>query len=806
MMQATMLVLLAGLPMTVAYPTLLDDFGGHGRIAAGSFWKAGEGTPPAILTKDGRQTVLKVDASFADNPKLKRAVIDRTRHLNLVVPANFTLEMKTSSARPKTHVTLYFRSGKGWFGASASLTKPGWQRLTFSKESFRSEDHPTGWRQIDGIRIAVWRNTDGTAENMSLLFRRLATQRNDVALIVPDRSADGFHDSRRVAERIAGILKNIGIESDRLTESSLQSGALGDRPLAILAYNPRLGEQAAGVLSRYVAAGGKMLVCYSLPPRLGKTLGFHRGGYFKQKAPGDFASIRFETSGIVGLPRTVRQSSWNIMTATPAGHGARVIGRWYDGAGRSTGKAAWLLSDRGAYFSHIFLGDDPSGNQAVLAAILGTLHPPFWNSVARAAMEQAERIGQFRSAAALNRSLRKQHNAVVVKDLLRADEEMQRARRLLASGKGHAATQAARQCRERRIAVYLRSQPSPSVEARAWWNHSGTGAYPGDWDRCCKELAAAGFNMIIANMARAGLAHYKSDVLPRSAVYQKYGDQISQCVTAAHKYGLEVHVWKVNFNLTQAPKAFIDKMRRAGRTQVAQDGTPIDWLNPAHPENTQLELESLLEIVRKYNVDGIHFDYIRYPHAQADYSDYSRHKFEADTGRKVRHWPADCYSGPLKQAYRDWRCKQITRLVAAVHREAKKIRPAIKLSAAVFRSYPSCYETVGQDWPLWVRKGYLDFLCPMDYSDDDGQFVDWIKSQQHLVGGRIPIYPGIGATASRSTLSADRVIGQIHWTRTLQTGGFTVFNLSEGTARRIFPGFHASAGRVKAVPPHRLKR
>ena len=95
---------------------------------------------------------------------------------------------------------------------------------------------------------------------------------------------------------------------------------------------------------------------------------------------------------------------------------------------------------------------------------------------------------------------------------------------------------------------------SPSREGRAIWDHSGTGPYPGDWDRSAQILPENGFNMILPNMLWAGQAHYASDVLPRSATFHRWGDQIDQCVKAAKKYGLQVHVWKVNFNLGPSPK------------------------------------------------------------------------------------------------------------------------------------------------------------------------------------------------------------------------------------------------------------
>jgi uncharacterized lipoprotein YddW (UPF0748 family) len=178
-------------------------------------------------------------------------------------------------------------------------------------------------------------------------------------------------------------------------------------------------------------------------------------------------------------------------------------------------------------------------------------------------------------------------------------------------------------------------------------------------------------------------------------------------------------------------------------------------------------------------------------------------QFQKDTGHAVARWPEDCYRGELKDAYRDWRCRQINRLVEAVSREAEKIKPELKISAAVFGAYPDCRSSVGQDWPHWIESGWLDFVCPMDYTPSDERFEQLIANQQKLVGGRIPIYPGIGATASRSTLSADRVVAQIGIARRLGADGFTIFNLGPNTAQAILPGLSLSATAAEAKPPHR---
>lgn len=332
------------------------------------------------------------------------------------------------------------------------------------------------------------------------------------------------------------------------------------------------------------------------------------------------------------------------------------------------------------------------------------------------------------------------------------------------------------------------------------WNHSGTGAYPGDWERSAKLLHDNGFNTILPNMLWGGVAHYASDILPRSSTFQKYGDQLEQCCAAAHKYDIEVHVWKVNYNLHTAPKSLIERLRHDGRTQVAVDGKPSDWLCPSHPENQRLELESMLEVARKYPVDGLHFDYIRYPDSSHCFCNGCRERFEAQSGRPVADWPADCFSGERRDEYRDWRCQQITALVSAVSHEARKLRPSLKISAAVFGAYPDCRKSRGQDWAEWVKAGYLDFICPMDYTDDDTQFASLVTNQLKLIGGRVPLYPGIGAASSHSKLTADRVLGQINQARSLGAAGFTIFDFTPATAASIVPGVGAGITTKQAQP------
>ncbi len=161
------------------------------------------------------------------------------------------------------------------------------------------------------------------------------------------------------------------------------------------------------------------------------------------------------------------------------------------------------------------------------------------------------------------------------------------------------------------------------------------------------------------------------------------------------------------------------------------------------------------------------------------FCDGCRERFEKHLGKELDKWPEDVLKqdereGEHHLAWQEWRCANITRLVKAVSEKAHKIRPGIKLSAAVFDHYPHCIKTVAQDWLSWVKAGYLDFVCPMDYRADNTVFKHKVIAQLELVGDKIPLYPGIGA--SSPGLSSEQIALQIQLTRELGAPGFIIFN------------------------------
>ena len=421
--------------------------------------------------------------------------------------------------------------------------------------------------------------------------------------------------------------------------------------------------------------------------------------------------------------------------------------------------------------------------------------PDVWPAAVRGAIDEIGEIGPYRtyeeatSNITRNASMRLRERAVAGR-LSMVSSRLGAALSFEASTNYPAAIEAAKDAQAAlREAYYLSLRPV-APEFRAIWEHHATGPYPGNWPAAIENLVTNGFNAVFPNMLWGGLAHYASGVLPRSTEFTNYGDQIAACVNAAHARGVEVHVWKVNWNLSGAPQTFINSLRAASRTQISSGGVDIDWLCPSHPDNLSLEVASMLEVVRNYDVDGIHFDYIRYPDSSGCYCPGCGTRFQAQTGLKVTNWPADVLvAGSLRTSFLDWRRAQITRLVSTVHADAKSAKPNVKISAAVFPDANSAYDEVGQDWRLWIDQGLLDFICPMDYTTSLPGFTNTVRQQLSYAAGRLPLYPGVGAFI----LEPGGTLAQVEETRKMNTGGFILFELSPNSATNLLPKFRAGA-------------
>jgi uncharacterized lipoprotein YddW (UPF0748 family) len=769
-------------------PLIIDDFAYTNSAAARKVWIQTGGLSVAMSSAGdwGADQVMMLTCDFAS--RSTRCTWDRTAALNLSPYAEFALEVFAPNPAAISSFTLYFRSGTGWYGCSAALKQTGWQTLRFAVGDFIPEGAPAGWDRVDGMRLSPWK---AAPQNTYLAVRELRAF-TPAVLLVRDTQSSNPEIVQQTIDRHVDWLGGYKVSCGVIPRAGVEAGLLQEARLAILPYNENVSESEMARYESFVAGGGRLIVYYLLPGRLAAVMGVRVTGW----SPGDFAAWAFSDSRIPELPARVLQDSWNITIAEPVGGlNSRVTAWWQDSLGRNTGRAAWLASDHGFFMSHVLLGDDADLKAYTLLCLVGRMVPEVWPAAVAGAIDQIGAVGPYRTYAEAVQEIRQQ-GAVTLRDRLVEPELTEAGADRLAALAAQAtngfsqaifSAQAARAHLRQAYKLCLRPV---HPEFRAVWEHHATGPFPGNWAAGIAALATNQFNAVFPNMLWGGLAHYNSVCLPRSAEFNQHGDQITACVSAARARGVQVHVWKVNWNLLGAPQSFINDLRAANRTQVSRTGAPIDWLCPSHPENFALETNSMLEVVRNYDVDGIHFDYIRYPDSDYCYCTGCRSRFQSQTGRSVTNWPADVLvAGSLRNAFLDWRRAQITRLVEAVYLGTKALKPEVQVSAAVFPDAASAFDGVGQDWRRWMTNGIVDFLCPMDYTTELHNFTNLTAQQLAYAGGRVPIYPGIGAFL----LETDATLAQIEATRGARTGGFIVFELSPASAATLLPACGAGA-------------
>lgn len=736
---------------------------------------------------------MRFTCNFAGT-KFERASWDLKTTLDLSTAQGIQFQVFCPDPSPVSYFGFYLKSGEGWYSGTFAPDVPGkWGTVRVDKIDMRVEGKPAGWNKIDGVRISGWRGTD---QDASLFVANIGyiPSESPIAVVWGEWAGQQLPEEARVISEsvrlTATLLAGSGFSFGLISDASLTPEALAGRKVAILPYNPKMPDAARGALAKFIDGGGKLITFYRIPEGFEKKIGIQTGQYLKESKPGQFASIRRSGGGLPELPEITMQSSRNIISAAPQQDKAQVAAYWFDAEGKNTNEPAVIVSGTAAHMTHILFRDDPDHKRLLLLAMLGKLLPECWQKAAEWSLKQAGAVGPYNSYETVRTALKdKRKRDNVAQALDQAEKLRSDADALMKAQKFAQAIDAAGQMHAQLVTAYCAAQRGVSGEHRAFWCHDACGVLGMSWDEAIKNLAGNGFTAVMPNMCWGGTAYYASDVLPVAAEIKAKGDQLAACLEACRKYGIECHVWKVNWNMGgRAAAAFRDRMAKEGRIQVSADGKKNpDWLCPSNPANQQLEIDAMAEIAAKYDVDGVHFDYIRYPDSQACFCTGCKERFEKVLGKKVDGWPqAVMKDEKLRAAWLDFRRAQITKVVAGVHEKVKAKKPNVKISAAVFPNYPSDRDSIGQDWKLWCEKGYVDFVCPMDYTPSNAQFENQVKLQKEWAG-KVPCYPGIGLSLWTDPDPICRLIDQIEVTRKMKTGGFTVFNYNTREANEILP-------------------
>jgi uncharacterized lipoprotein YddW (UPF0748 family) len=333
--------------------------------------------------------------------------------------------------------------------------------------------------------------------------------------------------------------------------------------------------------------------------------------------------------------------------------------------------------------------------------------------------------------------------------------------------------------------------PAAAGEIRAMWVVRDAMTSP---ERIRNTVALAKkhrFNTLFVQVRGRGDAFYDSRFEPRAEVLSGQPlsfDPLALIVDEGHRAGLQVHAWLNTFFVwhqkrrpysalhvvNRHPEWLVrDKQNRWALTERKDcEGAFLDPSFPGVREHTR---DVFLDVATRYAVDGIHFDYVRFPNEDYSFSDEALARFRESllptlTPEAARFADARRAAGSRlawyhlhRAEWRAWRRGLVTQTVREIADAARALRPGLIVSAAVFPDYSVASDDKGQAWREWLQAGILDAACPMTYNRSTPLVARQIRDAVAAAGGR-PIIAGVGAwqmpaASSIAKVRAYRAVG-----------------------------------------------
>lgn len=291
-------------------------------------------------------------------------------------------------------------------------------------------------------------------------------------------------------------------------------------------------------------------------------------------------------------------------------------------------------------------------------------------------------------------------------------------------------------------------------------------------------LANQNYNAVIFQVRPQSDALYPSELEPWSYFLTgKQGhapspwyDPLEFWIEEAHKRGLELHAWLNPYRAHHSSGKEISESAivKTHPELVVQLANGMWWMDPAMEATKQHSLAVVEDLVKRYDLDGIHFDDYFYP-----YDSYNDGKDFPDT----KSWNLYQSSGG-KMDRGDWRREHVNNFIQRVYKTIKKEKPYVKFGISPFGiwkpGYPESvvgfnqYDKLYADAKLWLNKGWVDYFTPQLYwktgkiGQSFPELLGWWQSenihQRHL-------WPGIRVDYGGDALNAQETIGQIMITR-----------------------------------------
>ncbi len=338
-------------------------------------------------------------------------------------------------------------------------------------------------------------------------------------------------------------------------------------------------------------------------------------------------------------------------------------------------------------------------------------------------------------------------------------------------------------------------------------------------------------NAIIFQIRPAADALYPSKLEPWSPYLsgtmgkppEPFYDPLEFAITEAHRRGLQLHVWFNPYRVRMAgarEQASPDHSSNTRKDIVRQYGDYL-WFDPGEPEAVKHFINVLTDVVKRYDIDGVHIDDYFYPYQIVK------------DGKTVPFPDDESYARATKRGKKierdDWRRQNVNQLVEQMYEAVKREKSWVQVGISPFGIWrpghpPGItgldqYSTLYADARLWFQEGWLDYMTPQLYwqVDSKGQsypkLLAWWTEQnaknRHLWPGNFTskVRRSANTPESNSAWSAEEVIRQIEATRA-QPGATGNIHFSmkalmgnyDGLADKLKAGVYAEPALVPDSP------
>lgn len=390
-------------------------------------------------------------------------------------------------------------------------------------------------------------------------------------------------------------------------------------------------------------------------------------------------------------------------------------------------------------------------------------------------------------------------------------------------------------------APLLAAEPAATDEVRALWVLRTSLTTPVQIASLVRSARDHGFNTLLVQVRGRGDAYFLGGPEPIApeVLRQPGFDPLATVLQAAHGAGLRVHAW-VNVNLISSaaelpaardhlvyrhpdwlmvPRdiaqdlaaiepespAYVGKLARWTRAQsAAVEGL---YASPVLPAAAAYIEAVVRDLTRRYDLDGVHFDYARYPSDRFDYSRAAIRQFRASIrptlGEAARRdldgrETVDLFAYPdaLPDQWRSFRVARMTALMQRLSAAVRSERPDAQVTAAAAPDPREALQFRLQDWAAWLRGDVIDAICPMAYTTEGPKFAELIGAARTIAGPHA-VWAGIGAWR----LSPAETLGNIQAARRLGATGVILFSYdSLIDPKQASPDYLSIIGRSAFAP------